>query len=91
MRGEVIERARQYGFHGLGAAAKTASDAQVWDSMTDKQKLDSAEEALAYLAQTGGKVGDEKSLGLLRELVALTRSEERRVGKECRSRWSPYH
>src|SRR6266704_3362085 len=23
--------------------------------------------------------------------TALTRSEERRVGKECRSRWSPYH
>src|SRR2546428_14031175 len=22
---------------------------------------------------------------------ALVRSEERRVGKECRSRWSPYH
>ena len=22
---------------------------------------------------------------------SLTRSEERRVGKECRSRWSPYH
>src|SRR3712207_9583000 len=22
---------------------------------------------------------------------ARTRSEERRVGKECRSRWSPYH
>ena len=22
---------------------------------------------------------------------ALLRSEERRVGKECRSRWSPYH
>ena len=21
----------------------------------------------------------------------LIRSEERRVGKECRSRWSPYH
>src|SRR5256884_1299247 len=25
------------------------------------------------------------------ELDTLTRSEERRVGKECRSRWSPYH
>ena len=25
------------------------------------------------------------------ELSDLTRSEERRVGKECRSRWSPYH
>ena len=23
--------------------------------------------------------------------LGLTRSEERRVGKECRSRWSPYH
>src|SRR5256885_4861399 len=23
--------------------------------------------------------------------VAVVRSEERRVGKECRSRWSPYH
>ena len=23
--------------------------------------------------------------------VAKLRSEERRVGKECRSRWSPYH
>ena len=23
--------------------------------------------------------------------VAQLRSEERRVGKECRSRWSPYH
>src|SRR5260370_1317125 len=24
-------------------------------------------------------------------IVAKKRSEERRVGKECRSRWSPYH
>jgi Major Facilitator Superfamily. len=24
-------------------------------------------------------------------LIGITRSEERRVGKECRSRWSPYH
>ena len=25
------------------------------------------------------------------ESTAAARSEERRVGKECRSRWSPYH
>ena len=25
------------------------------------------------------------------EVFVLDRSEERRVGKECRSRWSPYH
>ena len=24
-------------------------------------------------------------------VLSATRSEERRVGKECRSRWSPYH
>ena len=30
------------------------------------------------------------SLGMMRP-QGLTRSEERRVGKECRSRWSPYH
>ena len=24
-------------------------------------------------------------------VMIVSRSEERRVGKECRSRWSPYH
>ena len=28
-------------------------------------------------------------ISLLRKVIP--RSEERRVGKECRSRWSPYH
>ena len=32
----------------------------------------------------------EKDRSLL-ELLSENRSEERRVGKECRSRWSPYH
>ena len=30
-------------------------------------------------------------LGASSVAYALLRSEERRVGKECRSRWSPYH
>src|SRR2546422_7551007 len=29
--------------------------------------------------------------GLIKRPQLLPRSEERRVGKECRSRWSPYH
>ena len=28
---------------------------------------------------------------LLKNIKETGRSEERRVGKECRSRWSPYH
>ena len=35
----------------------------------------------------------KRILDLAKELECdiVTRSEERRVGKECRSRWSPYH
>ena len=29
--------------------------------------------------------------GLGTGFAGMSRSEERRVGKECRSRWSPYH
>src|SRR5256884_6887749 len=40
----------------------------------------------------GSKVG-RAQLEIIetRELAPGDRSEERRVGKECRSRWSPYH
>src|SRR3712207_6020414 len=34
---------------------------------------------------------DEEKFDAIREFRFLNRSEERRVGKECRSRWSPYH
>ena len=30
-------------------------------------------------------------IGVVKPNIGLNRSEERRVGKECRSRWSPYH
>src|SRR5258708_599214 len=29
--------------------------------------------------------------GMMEKILISSRSEERRVGKECRSRWSPYH
>src|SRR5256885_6619435 len=28
---------------------------------------------------------------IVKKVIGASRSEERRVGKECRSRWSPYH
>ena len=40
------------------------------------------------------KTGSFKPRGAFNQMLARgkdTRSEERRVGKECRSRWSPYH
>ena len=38
----------------------------------------------------GGDPGEEFD-SITQKLFCLPRSEERRVGKECRSRWSPYH
>ena len=47
--------------------------------------------ATAILSQivSSAEAGLEKILRWAAE--AENRSEERRVGKECRSRWSPYH
>src|SRR3989454_12163213 len=55
-----------------------------------------AEEAgLEMVVVCGGNMGDifrRNALNLGLHVVQSTeRSEERRVGKECRSRWSPYH
>ena len=59
-----------------------------------------SQDSLGYkvLAQQTGdrKVTKVKSIEALEgDLIKVTlprsRSEERRVGKECRSRWSPYH
>src|SRR5256885_17240663 len=42
-----------------------------------------------------GFTGDDKVISKAHEIdlfrASSSRSEERRVGKECRSRWSPYH
>ena len=41
------------------------------------------------LADEKARKGKLRSYGVKRH--DRNRSEERRVGKECRSRWSPYH
>ena len=43
---------------------------------------------LEFLYSTGARISE--AVGLDVDDISL-RSEERRVGKECRSRWSPYH
>ena len=63
------------------------------------RKLDDAirDELRLRAARNGRSVEDEVRV-ILRDasqhspsFAAAVRSEERRVGKECRSRWSPYH
>src|SRR3712207_9314962 len=50
--------------------------------------VDSLTEA-TRVAGTGS--GDRTRRGGIHRSADGSRSEERRVGKECRSRWSPYH
>ena len=61
-------------------------------------KADKIEEAKTLL--DGNGLAQSKAPGYGHRLTFIsqedptkisTRSEERRVGKECRSRWSPYH
>ena len=68
----------------------------------DKEPIASASIAQVYSANLEGtgnpvaikvvrpgiKRAIERDISLMKRLA---RSEERRVGKECRSRWSPYH
>ena len=51
------------------------------DAKYDRKEL---AKFINYIMQRGKKTVAEK-------IVYDSRSEERRVGKECRSRWSPYH
>ena len=46
--------------------------------------------AMAFIMFTSGTTGRSKGV-MLSQKNLFARSEERRVGKECRSRWSPYH
>ena len=61
--------------------------------MIATEPLPVASIALADYARVQGQAEVDELRALARPLRHRTvqRSEERRVGKECRSRWSPYH
>jgi len=61
-------------------------DATVWVETDAPCEI----EVLGHAARTFTVYGHHYALVALDDLER-GRSEERRVGKECRSRWSPYH
>lgn len=56
-RADVVAKAREYGLFDAEKVGENASDRDVWVSMTDKQRLDAAEEVLAEMAQTRPDLG----------------------------------
>ena len=74
------------GTHAADAAAKKP-DTVVIASQQDFAVLDPFFTTATPDMQANWCIFDS----LLNMDINLLRSEERRVGKECRSRWSPYH
>ena len=72
----------------LGGLAVSVSSCKDDDTKGETEKT---------IGEVSGVVTDDEGNVLggvevsIADIVDLTRSEERRVGKECRSRWSPYH
>ena len=63
--------------------------------MTEAERLAAYDRMYADLLKERDKVLADmdklRAAGRNRGTTYQQRSEERRVGKECRSRWSPYH
>src|SRR2546429_7652618 len=80
-------------------AAKANADATASALRADREKLAQAQRnvdvAKAQREAAKARVEQAKaevvSAHANVKQVSMKRSEERRVGKECRSRWSPYH
>src|SRR3989454_12853697 len=70
----------------------TPDGAYLWDAARRKELWVVNFGERAETNVDSGRTGVTRSeLSGLRDITVPERSEERRVGKECRSRWSPYH
>src|SRR2546427_11095301 len=79
---------------GAGNGVENVLDAAtaLMSKDTDLQLLDRAEVGRVLREQEISLAGLVRAeLSCSRNTRPTSRSEERRVGKECRSRWSPYH
>src|SRR2546422_11254103 len=72
-------------------AAQTKDDTLVYAIQSDMQNWDPPNSVLRESIILGYHVFDHLAARDLKTGKVGPRSEERRVGKECRSRWSPYH
>ena len=63
----------------------------VLDLTSDPEFVNYANNGLTYAEQMDVGQGQVDDNGIEEITADGLRSEERRVGKECRSRWSPYH
>ena len=89
--GTVIRWVRELGSGKYGKVIRVEKADEVDEAARLRSQLRRAKEALADAHME--LVLEQAFLAVACEQLDQTveRSEERRVGKECRSRWSPYH
>ena len=79
----------------LDGNVPTGPSAQAWDDRRLHYNLVSPNNRRRFTVIVVGTglagAGSGASTATLTTSSFISRSEERRVGKECRSRWSPYH
>ena len=79
-----------YVFPGQGAQA-VGMGKDLYDNVPEAKELfEKANEILGFRITDIMFAGTDEELKQTK-VTQPARSEERRVGKECRSRWSPYH
>src|SRR5580658_9648179 len=91
---ESYEFMLAYAAQGLPSEEGSKSGAQIREFLNRVVKaISGLTESSAITIQQNGFEPKERYDAFLAvvERDARDRSEERRVGKECRSRWSPYH
>ena len=79
---ELAQRLRQIDYMGLNRMIERKLQVQIAKRRGIKVTEEEVKDAIVRLRRLG-ETPDEND--------PKERSEERRVGKECRSRWSPYH
>src|SRR3712207_2779863 len=102
----AVAHGQMFGFCGSNGAGKTTTmriamglaRADAGEVRWSGRPVDEAvRRRIGYMPEERGlypkmRVGEQVTyFARLHGLGAAARSEERRVGKECRSRWSPYH
>src|SRR3712207_5395492 len=86
--GEVVGAiSRAGGMIGAVDLIAAEEERTVRDITVDASDQSHWDQILEAIGQSGARLVDATD----RTFLVHVRSEERRVGKECRSRWSPYH
>src|SRR3712207_9323773 len=86
-----IEAARA-GEHGVGFSIVAGEVRKLAErSFGAAQQIGKLIEESAERVEQGSEVSRRAESAFEKIVGGVTRSEERRVGKECRFRWSPYH